>query len=104
MQSRDARDYGVIRDRIAQDFYQAAGVRENAVVPTLARDQIAELNKYADTLRFFSTDRKDSKEAVRMVEESLLPIEASKGSRAITDSRLLYEDYRTIDFSHHVKH
>jgi len=35
----------VIRDRIAMDFYRAAGVREKAVAPTLGREQIAELNK-----------------------------------------------------------
>jgi hypothetical protein len=74
MQSRDARDYSVIRDRIAQDFYRAAGVREKAVAPTLGREQIAELNKYADTLPFFSTDRKEFKEAARMAEESLQPM------------------------------
>jgi hypothetical protein len=71
-QSRDARDYCVIRERIAQDFYKAAGVHENSVVPRLGRDQIAELNKYADTLSFFSTDRKEFKEAIRSAEKSVL--------------------------------
>lgn len=81
MQSRDARDYSVIRDIIAQDFYRASGVREKAVAPTLGRDQIAELNKYADSLPFFSTDRKEFKEASRIAEESLLrrePLEAAR--------------------------
>src|SRR6266404_421691 len=81
MQSRDARDYSVIRDRIAMDFYRAGGVREKAVAPTLGREQIAELNKYADTLAFFSTDRKEFREAARMAEESLLRNEGSEAAR-----------------------
>jgi hypothetical protein len=85
MQSRDARDYSVIRDRIAQDFYRAAGVREKAVAPTLGREQIAELNTYADTLPFFSTDRKEFKEAARIAEESLLRIETSEAARKEAD-------------------
>jgi hypothetical protein len=93
MQSRDARDYSVIRDRIAQDFYRAAGVREKAVAPTLGREQIAELNKYADTLPFFSTDRKEFNEAARTAEESLLRSEASEAARKEA------EQLRTPDFS-----
>lgn len=85
MQSRDARDYSVIRDRIAQDFYRAAGAHEKAVPPTLGREQIAELNKYADTLPFFSTDRKEFKEAARIAEESLLRSEASETARKRTE-------------------
>lgn len=85
MQSRDARDYSVIRDRIAQDFYRAAGVHEKTVVPTLNREQIAELNKYADTLAFFNTDRKDFKEAARMAEEGLLRIEALETAKMETE-------------------
>jgi hypothetical protein len=81
MQSRDARDYSVIRDRIALDFYRAAGAREKAVAPTLGREQIAELNKYADTLPFFNTDRKEFKEAARMAEESLQSREAAEAAR-----------------------
>ncbi len=83
MQSRDARDYSVIRDRIAQDFYRAAGTREKIVTPTLAREQIAELNKYADTLPFFSTDRKEFKEAARIAEESLLRSDARQALTAL---------------------
>jgi len=93
MQSRDARDYSVIRDRIAMDFYRTAGVREKAVAPTLGREQIAELNKYADTLPFFSTDRKEFKEAARIAEEILLRSEASEAVRKGT------EQLRTSDFS-----
>jgi hypothetical protein len=81
MQSRDARDYSVIRDIIAQDFYRAAGVREKAVAPTLGREQIAELNKYADSLPFFSTDRKEFREAARIAGESLLRIETEEAAR-----------------------
>ena len=80
-QSREARDYSVIRDRIAQDFYRAAGVRDKAVAPTLGREQIAELNKYADTLPFFSTDRKEFKEAARIAGESLFRIETQEAVR-----------------------
>ncbi|MEK6324966.1 MAG: hypothetical protein AABN33_25270 [Acidobacteriota bacterium] len=85
MQSRNARDYSVIRDRIAQDFYRAAGVREKAVAPTLGREQIAELNKYADTLPFFSTDRKEFKEAAIIAGESLRQREGSETSRRETE-------------------
>jgi len=81
MQSRDARDYSVIRDRIAQDFYHAAGVREKAVAPTLGHEQIAELNKYADSLPFFSTDRKEFREATKMAGENLLRIETLEAAR-----------------------
>jgi len=92
-QSRDARDYSVIRDRIAQDFYHAAGVLEKTVAPTLGREQIAELSKYADTLPFFSTDRKEFKEAARTAEESLPRSEASEAARTGT------EQSRSPDFS-----
>ena len=92
-QSREARDYSVIRDRIAQDFYRAAGVREKDVAPTLGREQIAELNKYAESLPFFSTDRKEFKEAARIAEESLLRSEASEAARKGT------EQLRARDFS-----
>jgi sigma-54 interacting transcriptional regulator len=85
MQSQDARDYSVIRDRIALDFYRAAGVREKAVAPTLGREQIAELSKYADTLPFFSTDRKEFREAARMAEERLFRIEISEAARKEAD-------------------
>ncbi len=85
MQSRDARDYSVIRDRIANDFYRAAGVREKTVAPTLGREQIAELNKYADTLPFFSTDRKEFRETARMAEESLLRVETQEAAREGAD-------------------
>jgi hypothetical protein len=56
-------------------------VREKAVAPTLGREQIAELNKYADTLPFFSTERKEFKEAARIAEESLLRIESQEAGR-----------------------
>jgi len=85
MQSRDARDYSVIRDRIAQDFYRAAGAGEKIVAPTLAREQIAELNKYADTLPFFSTDRKEFKEAAMMADESLEQREDAETARRETE-------------------
>jgi hypothetical protein len=85
MQSRDARDYSVIRDRIAQDFYRAAGVCEKAVAPSLGREQIAELNKYADSLPFFSTDRKEFREAARIAGEILLRIETEEVARKKAD-------------------
>lgn len=96
MQSRDARDYSVIRDRIAQDFYRAAGVREKAVVPALSREQIAELNKYADTPPFFSTDRGEFKENVRMAEQSLASREDAESSRR-------GDELRSIDASAHIR-
>ena len=84
-QSRYARDYSVVRDRIAQDFYRAAGVREKAVAPTLDREQVAELNRNADSLPFFSTDRKEFKEAARIAEETLPHIETSEARRKEAD-------------------
>jgi len=81
MQSRDARDYSVIRDRIAQDFYRAAGVREKAIAPTLGWEQIAELNRYADSLPFFSTDRKEFREATRLAGENLCRTETQEAAR-----------------------
>ena|SRR6266404_4199760 len=72
-------------DRIAQDIYRVAGVREKTVPPTLSREQIAELNKYADTLPFFSTDRKEFKEAARMADESLRQREGLETFRRETE-------------------
>jgi hypothetical protein len=93
MQSRDARDYSVIRDRIAQDFYRAAGVSEKAVAPMLDREQITELNKYTDTLPSFSTDRKEFREAARGAGESLVRIETQQ------DARKEVDPLRSHDFS-----
>lgn len=80
-QSRDARDYSVIRDRIAQDFYRAAGVLERDVPPRLSREQIAELAKYAETLPLLSYDRREFKEAVRIAEHNLQQREAEQVGR-----------------------
>jgi hypothetical protein len=100
MQSRDARDYSVIRDIIAQDFYRAAGVREKAVAPTLGRDQISELNKYADTLPFFSTDRQEFKDAARIAGESLLRIETEEAARKEAEGLRAHDSSaRTIEQS-----
>ena len=81
VQSRDSRDYCVIRQRIAQDFYRAAGVREKDVAPQLNREQIAELNKYAEALTLFSTDRKEFKEAARLADQNLRTREAGEAAR-----------------------
>lgn len=70
-QCRDARDYSVVRDKIAQDFYRAAGAGEKDIAPQLTREQIADLNRYADTLPFFSADRRELKWAARMAGEAL---------------------------------
>lgn len=100
MQSRDARDYSVIRDIIAQDFYRASGVREKAVAPTLGREQIAELNKYTDSLPFFSTDRNEFREAAKMAEEGLLRNEGSEAVRKEADGLRTHDfSTRTIDQS-----
>lgn len=77
-------------------------------MPTLDREQIAELNKYADTLPFFSTDRKEFREAARMAEESLIRIETSQAARKEA-APLRAPDFsaraiRTIVFSYDVKH
>jgi hypothetical protein len=99
MQSRDARDYSVIRDRLAQHFYRAAGVREEAVAPRLSREQIADLNKYADALPFFSTDRKEFKEAARMADESLRRIETWEAASKEAEVRTPDFSARTIEQS-----
>ena len=52
-----------------------------AVPATLGREQIAELNKYAETLSFFSTDRKEFKEAARLAGQSLQSRESSEVMR-----------------------
>jgi hypothetical protein len=90
----------VIRDRIALDFYRAAGVREKAVARTLGRQQIAELNKYADTLPFFSTDRKEFKEAARIAKQSRFQTETQEIARKEADG-LRPHDFsaRTIEQS-----
>jgi hypothetical protein len=80
-QSGDARDYSLVRDRIAEEFYRVAGVRGSDIPPTLGRDQIAELVKYADSLPTLSTQRREFKEGVRMSEESTWQrIEASRSA------------------------
>jgi len=92
VQSRNARDYSVIRDIIAQDFYRAAGVHEKDVAPSLKRDEIAELNKYAESLPFFSTDRKEFRETTK-AGENLLRMETQEAGRKEADT------LRTPDFS-----
>jgi hypothetical protein len=62
-------------------------------ISLLEREQIAELNKYVDSLPFFSTDRREFKEAARIAEESLLRSEASEAARKAT------EQIRPPDFS-----
>jgi hypothetical protein len=46
-------------------------VGEKDIAPQLTREQIADLNRYADTLPFFSTDRKEFKWAARVAGEVL---------------------------------
>lgn len=75
-QSLKARDWSVVRDQIAHDFYRAAGVRESQVEPVLTHDQIAELKDYAETLPYFSTSRKEFSEAARMAKQGLQRREA----------------------------
>jgi di/tripeptidase len=75
-QSLKARDWSVVRDRIAADFYRAAGVRESQVEPALTHDQIAELKEYAETLPYFSISRKEFSEEARMAEQGLQRREA----------------------------
>ena len=72
--------------------------REKAVAPTLGREQIAELNKYADTLPFFSTDRKEFKEATRIAKVNLLRMETPEAARKQVD-QLRVQDFsaRTIE-------
>jgi hypothetical protein len=90
--SRDARDYSVIRDRIAKDFYRAVGVREGDVAPNLNREQIAELRAYAETLAHLSADRKEFKEVAKMAEQQIQQREAETAAR---DS----QQPRTADFA-----
>lgn len=82
------------------DFYRTAGVREKAVAPTLGREEIAELNKYADSLPFFSTDRKEFKEAARIAGERLLRTETPEAFRKEAD-QLRAHDFsaRTVEQS-----
>ena len=75
-QSLKARDWSVVKDRIAADFYRAAGVRESQVDTALTHDQIAELKEYAETLPYFSASRKEFSEAARMAEQGLQRREA----------------------------
>jgi MobA/VirD2-like, nuclease domain len=94
--SRDARDYSLIRDRIAQHFYLAAGVREKDVAPNLTREQITELNKYADTVTFFSRDRAEFHRAARMAEERLERRDAAEVGKAKPDELSLHARSRGL--------
>lgn len=81
-QSTKARDWSVIRDKIADDHYRAAGVRENQVEPELDRDQIAELRAYAESLPNLSIDRKEFREAASIAEQRLQRTEAEAAREA----------------------
>jgi hypothetical protein len=85
--SRDARDYSVIRDRIAQDFYRAAGAPEAEVAPNLNREQIAELTAYAETLPYLSASRKEFREAAGAAEQRLMQREAEAVRREPQQTR-----------------
>jgi Relaxase/Mobilisation nuclease domain len=75
-QSTKARDWSVVRDVIARDYYRAAGVRDSQVEPELNRDQIAELRAYSETLPYLGAFRKEFREAANMAEHSLQRREA----------------------------
>lgn len=85
--SRDARDYSVMRDRIAHDFYRAAGAREADVAPNLNREQVAELREYAETLPYLSRDRKEFRQAAGMAEQRLIEREAEAATRECQQPR-----------------
>jgi hypothetical protein len=102
MQSWDARDYSIIRDRIAQDFYHAAGEHEKDVVSALSRQQMADLRAYAESMPFFSTDRRAFTHAIAMAEQGLTDSKARSMSRdraernKVQDPPSRVEDQRKI--------
>ena len=81
-QSTKARDWSVVRDAIASDYYRAAGVRDSQVEPELNRDQIAELKAYAESLPYLSFDRKEFREAANLAEQGLQRREAEAAREA----------------------
>jgi hypothetical protein len=81
-QSTKARDWSVVRDEIARDYYRAAGVRDSQVEPELNRDQIVELRAYAETLPYMGAFRKEFREAANMAEQGLQRTEAEAAREA----------------------
>jgi hypothetical protein len=73
-----ARDWSLIRDRIAADRFKAAGVVESQVVPDLDRQQIAQLREFANTLPELSMFRKEFTEAAKIAEQDLIQRESAQ--------------------------
>jgi hypothetical protein len=67
-----AREWSLIRDRIAADRFKAAGVVESQVVPDLDQQQITRLREFAQTLPELSMFRKEFAEAAIIAEQALL--------------------------------
>jgi hypothetical protein len=76
-----ARDYFEVREEIARDYCQAAGVRPTEIAPRLTRDQIEDLKTYAQKLPEYSTQKKEFDRAIPLAEEGLKERQIAQASR-----------------------
>src|SRR5262249_42617978 len=66
-----AQQYVIVREEIARDYCQAAGVSPNQIAPILTRDQIRELKQYAQKLPGRGAQRKEFAQAISLAEQRL---------------------------------
>src|SRR5262245_42242257 len=66
-----AQQYLIVREGIARDYCQVAGVSPNQLAPILTRDQIRELKQYAQNLPGRGAQRREFAHAISLAEQRL---------------------------------
>jgi hypothetical protein len=66
-----AQQYVIVREEIARDYCQAAGVSPNQIAPILTRDQIRELKQYAQSLPGRGAQRREFAHAISLAGQKL---------------------------------
>src|SRR5262249_2074911 len=66
-----AQQYVIVREEIARDYCQAAGVSPNQIAPILTRDQIRELKQYAQNLPGRGAQWREFAQAISLAEQRL---------------------------------
>src|SRR5262249_30550930 len=66
-----AQQYVIVREEIARDYCQAAGVSPNQLAPILTRDKIRELKQYAENMPSRGAQRREFAHAISLAEQRL---------------------------------
>jgi hypothetical protein len=66
-----AQQYVIVREEIARDYCQAAGISPNQIAPILTRDQIRELKQYAQNLPGRGAQGREFAQAISLAEQRL---------------------------------